>query len=79
MKPFQLEHNTRTNSEPGIAPEEPNDCRALSFQAEADRDISRAELAGALEQVGYWRTLAEYRRNRLMERQDRSGGEADRC
>jgi len=38
-------------------------------QAEAERDGLRAQLAKALDQVEYWRTLADYRESRLVERQ----------
>jgi len=39
-------------------------------QAEAERERLRADLIEALAQVEYWRTLAEYRERRLVERQD---------
>jgi hypothetical protein len=39
-------------------------------QAEVERDRLRADLADALGQVEYWRTLAEYRERRLVERRD---------
>jgi hypothetical protein len=39
-------------------------------QAELERDGLRANLAEALAHVEYWRTLAEYREKRLVERQD---------
>lgn len=38
-------------------------------RAEAERDGLRATLAEAIGQVEYWRTLAEYRERRLVERQ----------
>jgi len=41
---------------------------ARLHQADADHAKLRADLAEALEQVEYWRTLAEYRERRLVER-----------
>lgn len=43
-------------------------CLVRLRQAEAERKKLRAELAEALEQVEHWRTLAEYREKRLVER-----------
>lgn len=43
-------------------------CLARLQQLDADRAKLRADLAEALEQVEYWRTLAEYRERRLVER-----------
>jgi hypothetical protein len=50
-------------------------------QAEAERESLRADLIEALAQVEYWRTLAEYRERRLVERQDNTeaGGEPRLC
>jgi len=44
-------------------------CRALLCKAEADRAHLHADLADALAEVEHWRTLAEYRENRLVDRQ----------
>ena len=43
-------------------------CLVRLHQAEGDRARLRADLAEALDQVEYWRTLAEYRERRLVER-----------
>ncbi|MGA3353011.1 MAG: hypothetical protein ABSD85_07480 [Acidimicrobiales bacterium] len=50
-------------------------------QAEAEGESLRADLVEALAQVEYWRTLAEYRERRLVERQDSAdgGGEPRLC
>jgi hypothetical protein len=39
-------------------------------QAATERDNLRAEIAEARAEVEYWRTLAEYREKRLIERQE---------
>jgi hypothetical protein len=39
-------------------------------QARTERDNLRSDLAEARAQVEYWRTLAEYRERRLVERQE---------
>ena len=46
-------------------------------QTEAARDNLRTDLAEALAQIEYWRTLAEYRERRLVERQDSSDGKGE--
>ena len=51
-----------------IARAERDLCLARLHQADADHAKLRADLAEALEQVEYWRTLAEYRERRLVER-----------
>lgn len=43
-------------------------CLVRIHQGDLDRAKLRADLAEALEQVEYWRTLAEYRERRLLER-----------
>jgi hypothetical protein len=49
-------------------------------RAEAERDGLRVDLAEAMAQAEYWRTLAEYRERRLVERQDNcDGGEPRLC
>ncbi|MGO9581429.1 MAG: hypothetical protein ACLP36_01330 [Acidimicrobiales bacterium] len=68
----------RQSDELAVARTERDLCRARLRQAEAERDHLRADLVEALAQLEYWRTLAEYRQKRLVERQDNPEGKAER-
>lgn len=46
------------------------DLRADLRRTESERNKLRADVAEALEQIEHWRTLAEYRKSRLVERQE---------
>lgn len=67
----------RPSDELAVARTERDLCRARLRQAEAERDHLRADLVEALAQLEYWRTLAEYRQKRLVERQDNPEGKAE--
>lgn len=68
-----------TNGGPSVAQLERDRHGTQSCHTQAEWNKLRADLAEALEQVEHWRTLAEYRRARLLERQDKQAGDADRC
>ncbi|MGA2806209.1 MAG: hypothetical protein ABSF89_17805 [Acidimicrobiales bacterium] len=77
LEALQVKRTARTDDRQAVLLTERNECRALLLQVEAERDNLRAQLAGALEEVEHWRTLAEYRGNRLL--QDSQRGETNRC
>jgi hypothetical protein len=77
VEPFQFGRAARMSNRPAIVRARPDDCRVKFCEIEAERNNLRADLAEALEQVEHWRTLAEYRGSRLVERQERQTG--DRC
>ncbi len=66
----QGQRTVRTDDELAIVRRERDHRQTRLCQAEPERDEFRADIAGALDQVEYWRTLAEYRERRLTERQD---------
>jgi hypothetical protein len=68
----------RTDDELATVRRERDHRQARLRQAEAERDALRADIAEALDQVEYWRTLAEYRERRLTERQDGEDTERER-
>jgi hypothetical protein len=73
VTPLDPSENRRTaqpHDELIVARAERDLCQVRLRQSEAERDNLRADLAEALGQVEYWRTLAEYRERRLVERQE---------
>jgi len=76
-EPFEAVLAAHSNGRLSVAQLERDDHRAQSFHTQAEWNKLRADLAEALEQVEHWRTLAEYRGSRLVERQERQTG--DRC
>ncbi|MGO9149112.1 MAG: hypothetical protein ACLP1E_12360 [Acidimicrobiales bacterium] len=74
VEPFQLGRAARMRDGPTVVRARPDGCRAKFCEIEAERNNLRADLAEALEQVEGWRTLAEYRGSRLVERQERQTG-----
>jgi hypothetical protein len=61
------------NDELLVALAELQQYRAELRRAEVEQNNLRAALAEALAQIEHWRTLAEYRKSRLVERQDSPG------
>jgi hypothetical protein len=70
LEPSDVKRIARPHDELVVARAERDLCLVRLRQAEVDRDKLRADLAEALGQVEYWRTLAEYRERRLVERQE---------
>jgi len=70
LEPPQSEHPVKPRDELAVTRAERDLWLVRLRQAEAERDTLRTNLAEALAQVEYWRTLAEYRERRLVERQD---------
>lgn len=64
------DHSPRQHDELAVTRAERDICLARLRQTEAERDRLRTELAEALGQAEYWRTLAEYRERRLVERNE---------
>ena len=78
-EPFEPVLAAHSNGGLSVPQLERDDHGAQSRHTQAEWNKLRADLAEALEQVEHWRTLAEYRRARLLERQDRQAGDAARC
>jgi len=57
------------NEELAVARAERYLCQVRLRQAASERDNLRTDLAEARAELEYWRTLAEYRERRLIERQ----------
>jgi chromosome segregation ATPase len=66
----QGRRTVRTDDELATVRRERDHRQARLREVEAERDELRADIAEALDQVEYWRTLAEYRERRLTKRQD---------
>jgi hypothetical protein len=70
VEPAERDHSARQHDELAVTRAERDIWLARLRQAEVERDRLRADLADALGQAEYWRTLAEYRERRLVERQE---------
>ena len=77
MEPSANRRSVRPQDELVVARAERDLWLVRLRQTEGERDNLRADLAEALAQIEYWRTLAEYRERRLTDRQDSSDGKSD--
>ena len=66
----ERDHSPRQRDELAVTRAERDIWLARLRQTEVERDRLRVDLADALGQAEYWRTLAEYRERRLVERND---------
>ena len=77
MEPSENRRSVRPQDELVVARAERDLWLVRLRQTEGERDNLRADLAEALAQIEYWRTLAEYRERRLTDRQDSSDNKSD--
>ncbi len=70
MESSRESRSVSPNDELAVARAERDLCLVRLNQARTERDNLRSDLAEARAQVEYWRTLAEYRERRLVERQE---------
>ena len=77
LEPSENRRSVRPQDELVVARAERDLWLVRLRQTEGERDNLRADLAEALAQIEYWRTLAEYRERRLTDRQDSSDNKSD--